>query len=288
MVVGLLGFGEVGQALAEDLHRTGIGVRAWDIRFPDPESPPSRALRRLPFVAAAAAATDLASGCSLVVSAVTAAEDPAATASILPGLPAGSYVMDLNSVAPATRERCASLVASARARYVEAAVMSPIHPRGIASPILLGGPDANEFLPLAHSAGFSGASVCSPSLGVASATKMCRSVIIKGIEALFAESMLAARHYGVEDAVLESLRDLWATRDPRDLATYMIARSIEHGERRAEEMREVAITVRDAGVDPWMSLGSVQRQEWAAGFPSALRQHDLPSMLDSIRSETKC
>lgn len=288
MVVGLLGFGEVGQALAGDLHRTGVEVRAWDIRFPDPASAPSRALRTLPFVTAAATATELAAGCPLVVSAVTAAEDQAATVSILPGLEPGSYVMDLNSVAPSTRESCAALVTSARGRYVEAAVMSPIHPRGAASPVLLGGPDAADFLPLARSIGFTGSSVCSSSIGIASATKMCRSVIIKGIEALFTESMLTARHYGVEDAVLDSLRDLWSTRDPRDLAKYMIERSIEHGERRAEEMREVAVTVRDAGVDAWMSLASVQRQAWAAGFPSALHHPDLPSMLDSIRSETRC
>ena len=49
-------------------------------------------------------------------------------------------------------------------------------------------------------------SVFSDEIGRASAAKMCRSVIVKGMEALLGESLLAARHYGVESAVLESLR----------------------------------------------------------------------------------
>ena len=87
----------------------------------------------------------------------------------------------------------------------KAAVMSPIHPKRVASPMLFGGPHAAEFLPIARQLGFIGASVFSDQIGSASAAKMCRSVMVKGMEALLGESLLAARHYGVEDAVLESL-----------------------------------------------------------------------------------
>jgi len=287
-LVGLLGFGEVGQALSDDLHRAGIRLRAWDILFPALDSAPSRAVSVRPFVDVVGSASQLAAGCSLVICAVTAAEDETAIASIAAGLPSGCFLMDLNSVAPSTRRRCADITREAGARYVEAAVMSPIHPLGIASPVLLGGSDADPFLPLARSIGFSGASVCSHAIGIASATKMCRSVIVKGLEALFTESMLAARHYGVEDEVLESLHDMLASRPPRELAHYMISRSVEHGARRAEEMREVARTVSDADVEPWMSLACAKRQDWAANFPSALEQARLPAMLDSIRSASKC
>jgi len=289
MSIGLLGFGEVGTALADDLaDRQDLALRAWDIRFADPASEPSRSLLARPAIKPARSAAEFGRGCALVISAVTAAEDEAATRSVLPGLADGCRVLDLNSVAPSTRRRCAELVAAAGGRYVEAAVMSPIHPRGIASPVLLGGPEAADFLPLARSIGFSGASVCSAELGIASATKMCRSVIVKGMEALFAESMLAARYYGVENDVLDSLRDLLASRGLRELAHYMIERSVEHGKRRAEEMREVAMTVRDSGVEPWMSLACVQRQAWAADFSSALGQPELAATLDSIRSQTSC
>jgi 3-hydroxyisobutyrate dehydrogenase-like beta-hydroxyacid dehydrogenase len=167
--------------------------------------------------------------------------------------------------------------------------MSAIEPRGSASPILLGGPDAEAALSLLVELGFSGATVCSAVLGRASATKMCRSVLIKGLEALLAESLLAARHYRVERAVLDSLQDLLPLDDWPQRAGYMIARSVQHGKRRAEEMREVAQTVRSAGVEPWMSEACGARQDWVGGWPEALNQPDLERMLDAIgrqRTET--
>jgi 3-hydroxyisobutyrate dehydrogenase-like beta-hydroxyacid dehydrogenase len=127
--------------------------------------------------------------------------------------------------------------------------------------------------------------VVSEALGVASATKMCRSVIIKGMEALVAESLLAARHYGVEDAVLESLDNLFPRPDWPEHARYLISRSLMHGTRRADEMREAAKTVREAGLIPWMSEGSVERHAWAPQFDSALNEESLEGILDAIHTQ---
>ena len=86
--------------------------------------------------------------------------------------------------------------------------MSPIEPKRIASPMLIGGPQASSFAPLARALGFTGVEVFDVCVGRASAAKMCRSVMIKGLEALLTEGLLAARHHGVEATVLESLSDL--------------------------------------------------------------------------------
>ena len=162
--------------------------------------------------------------------------------------------------------------------------MTPIHPRGIASPMLLGGAHAASFLERAAPLGFS-AEVFSATLGQAAAVKMCRSVIIKGVEALLTESMLAARHYGVEKPVLDSLSDLLPAGDWEKIARYFISRSLEHGVRRAEEMREAAKTVAEAGVAPLMTSATVEREDWAAAFKSALSEKELGAMLDAIRSQ---
>jgi hypothetical protein len=108
--------------------------------------------------------------------------------------------------------------------------------------------------------------------------------MVKGIEALLAESMLAARRYGVESAVLGSLGDFFPGTDWPALSRYMIARSIEHGVRRAEEMREAARTVAETDVAPLMSTACAARQEWAAQFNDALRYNALPDLLDAIRA----
>jgi 3-hydroxyisobutyrate dehydrogenase-like beta-hydroxyacid dehydrogenase len=277
--IALVGFGEVGQTLAEDLAGKAA-VSVWDIAFADPESPASRALPRHQ-VRVGRDAPDAVRDAELVVSAVTADQDLDAARSVGPGLASGAIFLDLNSCSPGQKQASAAAVEAARGRYVEAAVMSPIGPRRIASPMLLGGPHAAEFADRAAPLGFTGARPYSERIGQAAATKLCRSVMIKGIEALLTESMLAARHYGVEQEVLGSLSDLLPLPDWEQTARYMISRSLEHGTRRAEEMREAARTVEEAGVAGLMSRAIAERQDWAAAHRDAISP-DLAAMLDAI------
>ncbi|GAB3114034.1 NAD(P)-dependent oxidoreductase [Aestuariicella hydrocarbonica] len=280
----LLGFGEVGQALAADLLAQGpfLELCAFDKQFLVADSPAAQALQAHSGVKAALWADQAAQGCQLVISAVTAAQALAAAESVLPGLEAGAFFLELNSVSPGTKQAVADKVAAAGGRFVEASIMSPIEPKRLQAPILLGGAHAREFLPLGLQLGFAGMQFCSDALGQAAATKMCRSVMIKGMEALLTESLLSARHYGVEQTVLESLNNLFPLPNWPEHARYMISRSLEHGVRRAEEMREVCLTVSEAGIDPLMSQGCVERQAWAAQFKDALQQDDLNPMLDAI------
>jgi 3-hydroxyisobutyrate dehydrogenase-like beta-hydroxyacid dehydrogenase len=282
MQVCLLGFGEVGQALAVDLAARGVsGLAAWDILFPVPDSGPRRA-SETQGVRAGMSVEDAIPGADLVISAVTAAQDVAAARSVAPHLERNVYFLDVNSVSPGAKVEASQIIEAAGGRYVEAAIMSPIAPKRAASPMLLGGPHAAEFLPLVRQIGFAGASVFSDRIGAASAAKMCRSVVVKGMEALLGESLLAARRYGVEDAVLESLGSLLTTENWRAQARYMISRSLIHGRRRAEEMREVARTVVEAGFEPRMSSACAVWQDWAAAHRAAAAHEDLDDMLDSM------
>jgi hypothetical protein len=137
---------------------------------------------------------------------------------------------------------------AAGGRYVEGAVMTSVPPIASACRCCSAGPAAAELAPLLNDLGFA-ATVASEKLGVASATKMCRSVMIKGLEAMVIESFTAARAYGVEDAVLASLYETFPGIDWEKQGAYFFQRVIEHGRRRAEEMREVAQTVREAGLE---------------------------------------
>lgn len=277
--IALIGFGEVGQTLAADLQGKA-DLAAWDIAFADPASEPSRAAPRYK-IRCAGSAVAAVEGAELVISAVTAAQDLDAARAAAPGLAKDAFFLDLNSCSPGQKTASAETVESDGGRYVEAAVMSPIGPKRIASPMLLGGPHAEAFLAEAAGLGFDGAVAYSPVIGRAAATKLCRSVMIKGVEALLTESMLAARHYGVEQVVLDSLSDLLPLPDWNKTAQYMISRSLEHGARRAEEMREAARTVEEAGVAALMSRAIAERQDWAAAYRTALSP-DLEAMLDAI------
>jgi 3-hydroxyisobutyrate dehydrogenase-like beta-hydroxyacid dehydrogenase len=280
--IALIGFGEVGQILAQDLMGKAELV-VWDRAFADAASIPSRALASHQ-VRAGVDAPDAVRAAQLVISAVTAAQDLEAARAVGPGLEAGAFFLDLNSCSPGQKAASAEVVHAAGGRYVEAAVMSPIGPKRIAAPMLLGGPHVADFQALVEGLGFGGATAYSEVIGQAAATKLCRSVIIKGVEALLTESMLTARRYGVEQVVLDSLSDLLPLPDWNRTARYMISRALEHGARRAEEMREAARTVAEAGLAPTMSDAIAERQDWAAAYASAASD-DLAAMLDAINKE---
>jgi 3-hydroxyisobutyrate dehydrogenase-like beta-hydroxyacid dehydrogenase len=93
---------------------------------------------------------------------------------------------------------------------------------------------------------------------------MCRSIMIKGLEAMVIESFTTARAYGVEDAVLASLQETFPSIDWERQGAYFFQRVIEHGRRRAEEVFEVAETVRDIGLTPLSAQGTAERQAFVA------------------------
>jgi 3-hydroxyisobutyrate dehydrogenase len=261
--VALIGLGEVGQTLARDLRTAGVqAISAYDIAFADGNSRQSKAAKVLD-VSIAGSAPEAARRSTLTISAVTAGSALDAAREAAPGLAGGTMFIDVNSVSPRTKQEAAVIVESAGGRYVEAAVMSPIHPKGIGTPILLGGRHCDAFLEVATPLGFNARTYAADRIGAASSVKMCRSIMVKGIESLVAECLMSSHHYGVTDDVLASLKDMFPGQDWDKTARYMLSRTLEHGRRRSEEMREVAKTVADAGLQPTMSAATVERQQWA-------------------------
>jgi 3-hydroxyisobutyrate dehydrogenase-like beta-hydroxyacid dehydrogenase len=268
--VALIGCGEVGTIFGRALAERGVaGVAAYD-RLED-DTVRSAALRERAAsasIALRASAADAIADADLVISAVTASETRAAVDSIAPALRRGAFVLDVNSASPRVKAECGEAIARGGGCYVEGAVMTSVPPYGIRVPMLLGGPHATALAPTLAALGFA-ATVASDRYGVASAIKMCRSVMIKGLEALVIESYTAARRYGVEDAVLASLAETFPGMDWERNGDYFFSRVIQHGQRRAEEMREAAATVREAGLEPLMTAAIAERQQWLANLARA-------------------
>lgn len=261
--VGLIGYGEVGSIFAAGLQTAaGTVTSAYDKKFADPAGAALAACKAAS-VRAATSMEQLLPGVGLVISAVTASATLAVAEQAARHIVPGTYYLDVNSASPATKRACARLVDGAGGRYIEAAIMTSVPPYGIRVPMLLGGAHANEAHVLLAGLGFAPA-VAAADIGVASATKMCRSVMIKGMEAMVIESLVAARSFGVEDQVLASLAETFPAIDWTQQADYFFSRVVQHGKRRAEEMRESARTVGEAGLDPWMPQAAANRQEWVA------------------------
>jgi 3-hydroxyisobutyrate dehydrogenase len=206
---------------------------------------------------------DLARSATVILSVVTAASARAAAESVAPHLAPDHVYADLNSVSPETKREIGDVITRGAGRFVEVAVMAPVPGPEHRVPMIANGPGA---APLAAA----GApyqmriDVIDDAIGTAAAVKMCRSIVIKGLEALLLECTVAAGQYGAAERVFASLAETYPGMEWRKTAEYMIGRVLEHGERRAHEMEEVAATLRAAGVDPVMAEATARRQNWEA------------------------
>jgi len=258
--IGFIGFGEAGYHLAKGLRQAGIAhIAAYDIQ----NTAQIRQRAAETQTALVASNANLAAASDIIFSTVTANQAGAAASATAPYLSSHHLYADLNSVSPGLKQSLAKIIDATGARFVEVAVMSAVPPHGHKVPMLTGGPAASEFAERMTPFGMQ-IEVGAAQVGSAAATKMCRSVMIKGIEALLTECVLGATRYGADERVFSSLGESLPGIDWAKLATYMVGRVVMHGERRAREMEEVAETLRSAGVDPIMAEATVRRMDWSA------------------------
>jgi 3-hydroxyisobutyrate dehydrogenase-like beta-hydroxyacid dehydrogenase len=269
--IGLIGFGEVGRIFGAGLN----AAAAWDLKFADPaQRDEALAHAVAQDMEACDGVASLCARSTLLISAVTASNTLAVAQAAAAHIRPGSFFLDLNSASPGTKQRAAALIEAAGGFYVEAGVMTSVPPYGIRVPMLLGGPHAARLQPVLAALGMD-AKVASEKLGIASATKMCRSVMIKGLEALVIESYTTARHHGGEDAMIATLPETFPSIDWQKQGSYFFSRVAQHGKRRAEEMREVANTVREAGFEPFMAAAIAEKHDWMAAQSRAGHFADL-------------
>ena len=233
-------------------------MSAWDILFPAHEGEKLRRAGDAIGVRCAGSAAEAVRGADTIISAVTASSSVEAAQSVRPHLIGKPYFLDINSVSPGRKQETAKLLGDA-ARYVDVAVLAPIHPARHRTPMLLGGPHAQAIAPTLGELGMR-VNVAGAEIGAAAAIKMVRSVMIKGIEALTLECFLAASRAGVVDEVAASMKNNYPGLDWAKMVPYNLERMASHGERRAAEMEESADTLRELGVEPLMTLATVRRQ----------------------------
>jgi 3-hydroxyisobutyrate dehydrogenase-like beta-hydroxyacid dehydrogenase len=280
--IAFIGFGEAGQTIGRGLLGANAArICAYDIAGEALDKARSMG------VDAASDHAEAAREADIVFLAVTASSSLQAAQSCLPGLRKGQLFLDINSVSPQRKIETAARVAATGALYVDVAVMAPVAPYLHKVPCLIGGPGAEPLLPRARAMGMK-MDFVSAEVGQASAIKMFRSIMIKGLEALVLESMLAASEYRVEERVLASLKETFPTLDWEKLSGYMLERVVSHGKRRAAEMREVAETLKAIGIEPLMAGATAARQQWVADLQvkeqlGARKTEDRAELVHAIR-----
>lgn len=284
--IAFVGFGEAGHALASSWMRPARGTtRAYDIKLR--EAATSGAVVERCAEAGVEPRPDPGPAldtAGLVFSLVTADQALQAARACAPHLLPGTLWLDCNSCAPQTKQAAAAVIEAAGGRYVDVAVMAPVYPKRHEVPLLLSGPHAALAAARIETLGLR-PKLAGEQVGDASSVKMLRSVMIKGLEALTTECVLAARRAGVEDAVLASLQASDPGIDWRARAIYNMERMLVHGARRAAEVEEVCVTLRAFGLPDWMSRGTVEWQRRLASLEIDPGADDLANRADAVLSK---
>ncbi|KRA47603.1 DUF1932 domain-containing protein [Devosia sp. Root635] len=280
--LAFIGFGEAGQAFAQGLRPQPGSAQAYDIAFDTPEGQVEEACAHLGIRAASSPAEALAEA-DLVFCLVPTDQSIAAAGAGARHLKPGAIWLDGSSSSPGRKRDAAAIIDGRSGYYVDMAIMSPVHPHLHRTPVLLAGGEAHQTLPRLEMLGMH-ARVAGERVGDASAIKMVRSVLIKGIEAVTAECMLAARKAGVEGAVLASLERSdpkidWAAR-----STYNIERMTTHGKRRAAELREVVATLDELGLPSRMASATAEWEDQLGDLQLDIGDEDLLARLDLVLS----
>lgn len=279
--VTFIGFGEAGQSFAGDAAWRA-SARAFDIKTSSPEQAVAkRADYRRLGVAGEASLSDALSGASLIISVVTADQALAVARQAAGMIEPGALYCDLNSVAPDTKRAAAQAIAAGGGCYCDVAVMAPVN-KALATPLLLSGADARRAETALGALGFSNMRLAGDEIGRASAIKMIRSVMVKGMEALTAECVLAADAAGVLDEVLASLGGEWESQ-----ANYNLERMMVHGIRRAAEMEQVSETLKSLGMSPDMTTGTIKRQRQLGALAITHPPQSLGDKLEALRHPAK-
>jgi 3-hydroxyisobutyrate dehydrogenase-like beta-hydroxyacid dehydrogenase len=252
--IGFVGFGEAGSTIARGLRSAGIArIFAYDIK---PKTSDVATIVESP--------RDLAAACETLFSTVTSSSALDAAKQNAPFLTNRHTYADLNSVSPALKQDIDRVISATGARFIEVAVMAPVQPYGHKVPMLVGGLGARNFQQVLAPFGMQMDVLDGVKVGGAAAVKMCRSIVVKGIEALLFECVMAATKFDADDLVFASLKETWPGIDWKKLADYTSGRVVVHGERRAREMEEVAETLKAIGIDPIMAEATARRQDWSA------------------------
>lgn len=253
--LAFLGFGEAAQTFAGD-SKWQAEAKGYDIKLNDPVLGPGKCAEFSALKVADHHDNDAAlAGVPVVLSLVTADQAVKAAEQAAPHLSPQSLFLDMNSVAPMRKKEAADIIESAGAHYLDVAIMAPVQPAALGVPLLLSGTHAQAAEKALKSFGFADVRTVGHNVGDASTVKMIRSVMIKGIEALTAECLMAAHAAGVVSEVLSSFGEGEAER-----ANYNLERMLVHGERRAAELEDVCATLEDLGIEPLMSKGTVAYQ----------------------------
>ena len=227
---------------------------------------------------------DLIKDADFIFSTVTADQALNVAREVSPFLKENAYFFDLNSCAPSSKQKSCKSIEANKGCYVDVAVMAPVFPKKNLVPLLISGDQAYQAVAALEKLPMNAKVIDGP-VGRASSVKMVRSIMVKGLEALTAECTLAAAEADVLDEVFASLKNGHPYFDLLTHSMYNFERSLAHGKRRAEELKEVSKMLDDLSLINQMSKATTIWQEKLGSLERASSISDIKNKFHSFAQQ---
>ena len=247
MRIAVFGLGEAGSPIAFDLAGAGAEVHAFD---PADVPTPDRVTRHSDPARAVV-------GASIVMSITAAADARMAIDQAWDAIESGTIYADLATAAPGLEEELAGVASEKHVLFADVALMAPVPGNGLGTPALVAGTGAQGLSDRLNPLG-ANLEVIGHVAGQASARKLTRSVVTKGLAALIMESIEAAEARGDGDWARTHIYDFAAQLDA-EMVDRLVRGTERHAVRRTEEMEAASAFLDSLGVEPYMSRATVER-----------------------------
>lgn len=260
--IGFIGFGEAAFHIAKGLAGAGLKhIHAYDkFAYAGLQAALIQKRAKEAGVTLEPGIKELVETSTIVISAVSANLSLPLAEESARYLKPGQLYVDLNSAGPDTKVAIDAVV-SPKAHFIDAAVMGPVTPSGHKVEMLVSGGGAPALVEAMAPYGMNLTLLRGP-VGTSSASKMFRSIFMKGFIALLLETVVAGHQYGIEDDILSSIEKSLTAAPLKEVINDILARGVIHSERRGHEMDEVIATLKNLNVDSTMSLATKKKFQW--------------------------
>ena len=249
MKIAILGLGEAGSHFANDLAALGVTVVGYD-------PAPKRTLHSSVILADSNA--DAARGADIILSVNLSAVAETVAAEVARVLRPGQIYAEMNTASPDTKRTVATLIEPSGALAVDVAIMAPVPPKGILTPLLVSGSGAAFFADKLRPLGLD-ITVLSDEMGEAATRKLLRSIVYKGVAAVIGEAVAAGRAFGLEPYIRDQIRSVIGGNDA--LIDRFLEGSKTHALRRSHELEAVVSMLTARDIEPVISRATLQSLE---------------------------
>ncbi len=248
--IAILGLGEAGSHFANDLATMGIDVVGYD---PNPVRRLNESIVLKASNAQAARAANIIFSANLSSVSIEIAQELSGV------LKPHQFFCEMNTSGPEKKKAIAEILKPSGVKMIDLAIMAPVPPKGILTPLLASGEYAAEFLETVKPLNLDISALENSQIGDAATRKLLRSIVYKGIAAVVCEAMEAGQVFGMESYIRGQISSLIGGNN--DIIDRFVEGSRTHAKRRKDEMEAVIEMLEGQGINPIVTRGTKDNLE---------------------------